>query len=76
MTMKGAIVSPEKKDENPYNLPTGEELMNRPIDDPALSLKEKELLFVSQNVAERLGHLTFNGKHLLSNFREFLLLFI
>lgn len=61
--MKGAVVSPEKKeDDNPYNLPSGEELMNRPIDDPALSVKEKELLFVSQNVAERLSHLKFNGR--------------
>ena len=35
--MMNAAVSPESKDSNPYNLPTGEELMNRPIDDPSLS---------------------------------------
>lgn len=91
-----AAISPEKKDDNPYNLPSGnslmknlyyyynlyeigEELMNRTIQDPGLSgiihflicmsyilisflVKEKELLFVTQNVAERLGQLVDNGK--------------
>jgi len=35
--MNGAAISPESKDDNPYNLPTGEELMNRPIEEPGLS---------------------------------------
>ena len=36
--MNGAAISPESKDDdNAYNLPTGEELMNRPIEEPGLS---------------------------------------
>jgi len=54
MNTKSSIGADGKRE---YSLPTGLELMSRPIVDPGLSRKDREILFVIENVQSRLNEL-------------------
>ena len=54
MNKKSSIGEDGKRE---YTLPTGLELMSRPIVDPGLSRKDREILFVIENVQSRLDEL-------------------
>ena len=54
MNEKSSIGADGKRE---YALPTGLELMSRPIVDPGLSRKDREILFVMENVQSRLDEL-------------------